>query len=124
MREKFPQSPQVYVAQEEQTAPELFEISGCVKWFDPSKGYGFIVPDDDLPDVLLHLSCLREGGFKVVREGARVVCEGVEDPEGLAGVQDPLSGRFHLNQSIAATATHPCRGCPGERLAKGCGEVV
>jgi CspA family cold shock protein len=83
MKEKDPRSLQAYTAHEDQTAPELFEVSGCVKWFDPSKGYGFIVPDDDLPDVLLHLSCLREAGLKVVREGARVVCDVMRTAKGL-----------------------------------------
>ncbi len=34
-------------------ALEVFEIAGSIKWFDVSKGYGFIVPDNGLPDVLL-----------------------------------------------------------------------
>ena len=44
--------------------PDVFEVSGTVKWFDPSKGYGFIAPDEDLPDVLLHVTCLRRAGFE------------------------------------------------------------
>jgi len=40
---------------------EIFEIAGSIKWFDASKGYGFIVPDNGLPDVLLHVTCLRAG---------------------------------------------------------------
>ena len=44
-------------------------IAGRVKWFDPGKGYGFIVPDDpsltDMKDVLLHVSSLREAGRRV-----------------------------------------------------------
>ena len=43
---------------------DVFEVSGTVKWFDPSKGYGFIAPDEDLPDVLLHVTCLRRAGFE------------------------------------------------------------
>ena len=42
---------------------DVLEIVGSIKWFDVSKGFGFIVPDDDLPDVLLHVSCLRDDGF-------------------------------------------------------------
>ena len=53
-----------YTQRDEETTPEVFEVSGSVKWFDPSKGYGFIVPDEDLPDVLLHVTCLRHGGFR------------------------------------------------------------
>ncbi len=46
---------------DEEVTVDVFEVSGSIKWFDPSKGYGFIVPDDNLPDVLLHLTCLRRG---------------------------------------------------------------
>jgi CspA family cold shock protein len=33
---------------DEDASAEVFEVSGSVKWFDPSKGFGFIVPDEDL----------------------------------------------------------------------------
>ena len=33
----------------------VIELSGAIKWFDVSKGYGFIIPDNGLPDVLLHV---------------------------------------------------------------------
>ena len=70
-------------ARNDQATLGVFEISGSIKWFDPSKGYGFIVPDGDLPDVLLHVTCLRRAGFQTAYEGARVVCEAVESPKGL-----------------------------------------
>ena len=54
---------------------DLVEVTGTIKWFDVGKGYGFIVPDGDLPDVLLHVTCLRNDGFQTALEGARVVCE-------------------------------------------------
>ena len=71
----------------EETTPEVFEVSGSVKWFDPSKGYGFVAPDEDLPDVLLHVTCLRRGGFQTASEGARVVCEVVKSSKGLQAVR-------------------------------------
>ena len=71
----------------EKIQPDVFEVSGSVKWFDPSKGYGFIVPDEDLPDVLLHVTCLRRGGFQTAAEGARVVCEVVKSSKGLQAVR-------------------------------------
>jgi cold shock protein len=67
--------------------PDVFEVQGSVKWFDPSKGYGFIAPDEDLPDVLLHVTCLRRGSFQTAFEGARVVCEVVESSKGLQAVR-------------------------------------
>ena len=65
----------------------VFEVSGSIKWFDPSKGYGFIVPDGDLPDILLHVTCLRSGGFQTAYEGARVVCEAIDQSKGLHAVR-------------------------------------
>ena len=67
--------------------PDVFEVSGSVKWFDPSKGYGFVIPDEELPDVLLHVTCLRRGGFQAASEGARVVCEVVKSSKGLQAVR-------------------------------------
>jgi CspA family cold shock protein len=37
----------------------VIELTGVIKWFDVSKGYGFIVPDNGMPDILLHVTCLR-----------------------------------------------------------------
>jgi CspA family cold shock protein len=45
-------------------AANLVEISGVIKWFDASKGYGFIVPDNGSPDVLLHVTVLRRDGYQ------------------------------------------------------------
>jgi len=67
-------------------APEAVKIGGRVKWFDPGKGYGFIVPDDpsvtDLKDVLLHVTSLRQCGRETAPEGASIVCEAVRRPKG------------------------------------------
>ncbi len=38
---------------------QLIEVSGFIKWFDAAKGYGFIMPDNGKPDVLLHVTVLR-----------------------------------------------------------------
>lgn len=58
-------------------------IAGSIKWFDVSKGYGFIVPDDGGKDVLLHVTTLRRDGFLTALEGARVVCEVTNQSKGL-----------------------------------------
>jgi len=62
---------------------DLIEVAGVIKWFDASKGYGFIVPDNGMPDVLLHVTCLRRDGYHTAYEGARVVCEVLDRPKGL-----------------------------------------
>jgi CspA family cold shock protein len=72
---------------DDQATLDVFEISGSIKWFDPSKGYGFIVPDEGLADILLHVTCLRRAGLQTAYEGARVVCEAVKSPKGLHAVR-------------------------------------
>ncbi|HWY63341.1 MAG TPA: cold shock domain-containing protein [Rhizomicrobium sp.] len=62
-------------------------VTGHVKWFDSAKGYGFVKPQDGGADILLHQSCVRQSGFKAVREGATVVCEAVPGPRGLQAVR-------------------------------------
>lgn len=55
------------------------QISGRVKWFDPAKGYGFIVPDvpqmTGRNDVLLHITALRHYGKDDALEGSVIVCQ-------------------------------------------------
>jgi CspA family cold shock protein len=52
---------------------ELIEITGIVKWFDVAKGFGFIIPDNGMQDVLLHVTCLRRDGYQTILEGTRIV---------------------------------------------------
>lgn len=58
-------------------------IAGSIKWFDVSKGYGFIIPDDGTNDILLHVTTLRRDGFLTALEGARIVCEVTQQSKGL-----------------------------------------
>lgn len=48
------------------------EVSGTVKWFDPVKGFGFVVSDDGGSDILLHVNVLRNFGQSSVADGARM----------------------------------------------------
>ncbi|QHQ37315.1 cold shock domain-containing protein [Algicella marina] len=50
-------------------------MKGHVKWFDSTKGYGFVIVDDDDGDVLLHANVLRNFGRSSVAEGARITME-------------------------------------------------
>lgn len=58
----------------------VMRVEGRVKWFDPAKGYGFVVPDAGAAggglkrDVLLHISVMRKFGRDNAPEGARIVC--------------------------------------------------
>ena len=85
-------------------ATSVIELSGVIKWFDVSKGYGFVVPDNGLPDVLLHVTCLRRDGYQVAYEGARVVCEVLQRPRGLQA--------FRVLSMDDSTAVHPAQMPP------------
>src|SRR6201984_724851 len=70
----------------DETAAQVIEISGVIKWFDVAKGYGFIVPDNGMADVLLHVTCLRRDGYQTAHEGARIVVEAAQRAKGVAAV--------------------------------------
>ncbi|TNF12449.1 MAG: cold shock domain-containing protein [Rhodobacteraceae bacterium] len=61
-------------------------VDGRVKWFDPLKGFGFVVADAGGPDILLHSNVLRNYGQSSVADGARVVVEVQETPRGIQAV--------------------------------------
>ncbi len=58
------------------------ELEGAVKWFDPKKGFGFIITDDGEGDVLVHHSVLKRSGHDMIYPGARVKCEVVKLEQG------------------------------------------
>ena len=99
MGAKEPPRIEGHTQRDEEATIDVFEVSGSIKWFDASKGYGFIVPDEDLPDVLLHVTCLRRDGFQTAYEGARVVCEVLRRPKGLQA--------FRIRSMDDSTAVHP-----------------
>ncbi len=49
--------------------------TGTVKWFNPTKGYGFIQPDDGGKDVFVHISAVQEAGWKSLNEGQKLSYE-------------------------------------------------
>jgi CspA family cold shock protein len=85
-------------------ATSVVEVVGVIKWFDVSKGYGFIVPDSGVGDVLLHVTCLRRDGYQTAYEGARIVCEALERPKGLQA--------FRVLSMDESTAVHPAQMPP------------
>ena len=64
-------------------------MRGTVKWFNETKGYGFISPTDEsgesgeeVRDVFVHFSTIQQKGFKTLKEGQEVEFETTEGPKG------------------------------------------
>ena len=65
-------------------------LTGQVKWFNETKGFGFISPDDGSKDIFVHFSAIQGGGFRTLEEGQKVQFE-IEE-----GNKGPSATRVHL----------------------------
>tara|TARA_Y100001970_G_C14236977_1_gene862434 strand:- start:2066 stop:2299 length:234 start_codon:yes stop_codon:yes gene_type:complete len=57
--------------------------TGTVKWFNKTKGFGFIIPDNGDKDVFVHITAVVESGLNELVEGQKVSFESIEEPKGL-----------------------------------------
>ena len=73
--------------------------SGTVKWFNDSKGYGFITPDEGSKDLFVHHSNIAGEGFKSLTEGARVEFEQREGAKGPEAINVTLVSRRRRRSS-------------------------
>ena len=62
--------------------------TGTVKWFNPTKGYGFIEPEDGGKDVFVHISAVERAGMSTLREGQKVDFEVVAGQDGKSSAEN------------------------------------
>lgn len=67
-------------------------VTGTVKWFNESKGFGFITPADGSADVFVHFSAIAGDGFKTLTEGQAVSFNVEDGPKGLQASQVSAEG--------------------------------
>jgi CspA family cold shock protein len=88
---------------------DFVAVQGVVKWFDVTRGFGFIVADDSAQgDVLVHFSVLHAHGRRTLPEGARIVCTAARRSRGLQAIE--------ISTIDLTLAVEPVRHMP-DRLA-------
>lgn len=61
--------------------------TGKVKWFNPRKGFGFIIPDDGGDDVFVHHTVIDAKGYRQLQDGEAVEFEAAKGPKGMAATR-------------------------------------
>ncbi len=91
----------------------LLRVTGTMKWFDATRGFGFLVSDDVDGDVLVHFSVLKEHDRRSLPEGAIVECLVAEQERGLQA-RKVLS--IDLSQAVMPEPQRASGGSSGERV--------
>lgn len=81
LREQVPPIQMEFKMTADERVPQR-KVTGKVKWFDPVKGFGFILDEQDGPDILLHANVLRNFGQSTVADGAEIVVYVQSTPRG------------------------------------------
>ena len=82
--------------------PEIthHEVTAVVKWFNPTKGFGFVQPTDGSPDAFLHVSVVERSGHQTLPQGATIVCDLC------AGQKGPQVATVYRVESLPEAALH------------------
>ena len=84
----------------DQPAITHHEITAVVKWFNATKGFGFVQPTDGSPDAFLHVSVVERSGLQSLPQGATIVCDLC------AGQKGPQVATVHRVESMPEATAH------------------
>jgi CspA family cold shock protein len=93
-------------------------VTATVKWFNATKGFGFVAPSDGSPDAFLHISALERAGMTQVNEGATIVCDLGQ------GNRGPQVVWVHEVDNTTATATGTTSSAAPKRMDRGPSQTV
>ena len=79
-------SPKASSGRERFSTATAVEVEGMVKWFNPTKGFGFVACEDGEKDVFVHVSILERAGLRTLHEAQRVAMKVVQTPKGREAV--------------------------------------
>lgn len=85
-------------------------VTATVKWFNGSKGFGFVAPSDGTPDAFLHISALERAGLSQIAEGTTIVCD---LGQGNRGPQVVWVHEVDASTAVANPSTGPSGGGAG-----------
>lgn len=97
----------------DETAQEVIVgAEGAVKWFDPRKGYGFILGPAG-QDIFAHYTVIEGDGFKMLRDDATVIFDAVKTPKGWRAVKVARHESIHVSSALALPHA-PASPTPGD----------
>jgi cold shock protein len=83
-RQDVPVEGQAMAPVQSEISAQQVLVEGRIKWFDATRGFGFIIPDvASMGDVLIHFTLLRDHGRRMLPEGTAISCEAVQGKRGL-----------------------------------------
>lgn len=109
-------------AEEHEVAPDAIRVTGRIKWFDATRGFGFLVSEECEGDVLVHFSILREHDRRSLPEGALVEALVQKQQRGLQAVKIISIDLSEALPSAVRPVTNPGQRADRKALVESAGE--
>ena len=96
--------------------PFATHVRATVKWYNPTKGFGFVSPDDGSPDVFLHVSVVEQAGLQSLNEGSILVCDLADGQKGaqVSAIHSVEAGSAPAQRSSRSGSRYPRQSVSGD----------